>query len=101
MESRVHVREIDQLSGALARGSSQGLAKGARVALMMPNLPQYMVASRPCFVPDSSWQREPALHRTRARAPTQGFGCEAIIVLENFAKTLEEVIRKTNFGATS
>ena len=45
MESRITFREIDELSSALGAWlQAKGLAKGARVALMMPNVPQYMVA---------------------------------------------------------
>ena len=43
--SRLRFADIDRLSHDLAAWlQSLGLAHGARIALMMPNLPQYMVA---------------------------------------------------------
>jgi len=45
MGVRLKFREVDELSHALAAWfQSKGLSKGDRVAVMMPNLPQYMVA---------------------------------------------------------
>ena len=45
MEVRWTYGQLDELSKALAGWfQSRGLAKGARIALMMPNVPQYMVA---------------------------------------------------------
>jgi long-chain acyl-CoA synthetase len=98
MESRVTFREIDQLSGALGAWlQSKGLAKGARIALMMPNLPQYMVAIaavlRAGFVVVNM---NPLYTARELEHQLNDSGAEAIIVLENFAKTLEEVIRKTS-----
>ena len=45
MGSRLRFREVDELSYALAAWlQHQGLKHGDRVAVMMPNLPQYMIA---------------------------------------------------------
>ncbi|MEY2837758.1 MAG: hypothetical protein RJB60_57, partial [Pseudomonadota bacterium] len=45
MDVRWTYQQLDDLSTALAAWfQSRGLAKGARIALMMPNVPQYMVA---------------------------------------------------------
>src|SRR3982751_3378591 len=45
MGRAISFREVDQASAAFAGWlQSQGLAKGDRVALMMPNVPQYPVA---------------------------------------------------------
>ncbi len=73
-----------------------GLGKGARVALMMPNLLQYPVAifgvlraglvgvnCNPLYTPR---ELEHQLNDS---------GAEAIVILENFAKTLEDVIGRT------
>src|SRR5690606_38244145 len=45
MDTRLTFGQVDELSRALAAWfQSKGLAKGSRVALMMPNVPQYAVA---------------------------------------------------------
>ena len=45
MDATMTYRQLDEASQALAAWlQSTGLERGARVALMMPNLPQYMVA---------------------------------------------------------
>ena len=45
MDVRCTFSQVDELSVALAAWlQSLGLTKGARVALMMPNVPQYLVA---------------------------------------------------------
>ena len=44
MDSRLTFRDIDELSSAFASWlQGLGLERGARVAVMMPNVPQYMV----------------------------------------------------------
>src|SRR5580765_2822967 len=64
MDKAITFGEIDTLSQALAAWlQGRGLSRGARVAIMMPNVLQY-----------------PA-------------GAEAVIVLENFASTLEQALR--------
>jgi long-chain acyl-CoA synthetase len=94
MEARLKYREVDELSQNLAAWlQSLGLAPGARVALMMPNIPQYLVAMagvlRGGFVVvnvNPLYTARELLHQLNDS------GAEAIIVLENFAHTLEEVI---------
>ncbi len=96
MEARLKYREVDELSQNLAAWlQSLGLAPGARVALMMPNIPQYLVAMagvlRGGFVVvnvNPLYTARELLHQLNDS------GAEAIIVLENFAHTLEEVIRE-------
>ena len=89
--------EINELSRAFGAWlQSIGLQKGARVALMMPNLLQYPVAIigvlragcvvvnvNPLYTPR---ELEHQLHDS---------GAEAIVILENFATTLQAVIAKT------
>ena len=76
MGKAISFAQVDEASRALAAWlQAQGLDKGDRVAVMMPNVPQYPVAiagdpaRRAC-----GGQRQPALHAARARAPAQGFG---------------------------
>ncbi|HJV69818.1 long-chain-fatty-acid--CoA ligase [Ideonella sp.] len=96
--SRLRYREIDELSHALAAWlQAKGLAKGDRVALMMPNLPQYMVAigavlRAGCVVVNVN----PLYTARELTHQLKDSGARAIIVLENFAHTLEEAIAGTD-----
>ena len=70
--------EVDKLSRAFAAYlQGLGLAKGDRVAVMMPNCPQYPIAVRghPARRADPG-ERQSALHAARARAPAQGLGLQ-------------------------
>ena len=97
MESSVTFREIDQLSSALGAWlQAKGLAKGARVALMMPNVPQYMVAIAAVLRAGYVVVNVNPLYTPRElEHQLSDSGAEAIVVLENFAKTLEEIVDKT------
>ena len=95
--SRLRFADIDRLSHDLAAWlQSLGLAHGARIALMMPNLPQYMVAIaavlRAGFVVVNV---NPLYTPRELEHQLVDSGAEAIVVLENFAGTLEEVIART------
>jgi len=97
MDKRVSFGEIDDLSRALGAWlQSLGLERGARVAIMMPNLPQYMVAIaailRAGFVVVNV---NPLYTPRELEHQLVDSGARAIIVLENFAHTLEEVIART------
>ena len=98
MGATITYRELDRLSTDFASWlqNTAGLGKGARVALMMPNLLQYPVAifgvlraglvgvnCNPLYTPR---ELEHQLNDS---------GAEAIVILENFARTLEEVIGRT------
>jgi long-chain acyl-CoA synthetase len=95
--SRLRFRELDELSQALAAWlQARGLARGARVALMMPNLPQYMIAIAAvlragCVVVNVN----PLYTARELEHQLKDSGAEAIVVLENFASTLAEVIDRT------
>jgi long-chain acyl-CoA synthetase len=95
--SRLRFREIDELSHALAAWlQARGLARGARVALMMPNLPQYMIAIAAvlragCVVVNVN----PLYTARELEHQLKDSGAEAIVVLENFAATLAQVIDRT------
>jgi long-chain acyl-CoA synthetase len=95
--SRLRFRELDELSQALAAWlQGRGLARGARVALMMPNLPQYMIAIAAvlragCVVVNVN----PLYTARELEHQLKDSGAEAIVVLENFACTLAEVIDRT------
>ena len=97
MGRRLRFREVDELSHALAAWlQAQGLAKGDRVALMMPNLPQYMVAIGAVLRAGCVVVNVNPLYTPRELAhQLKDSGARAIIVLENFAHTLEEAIDGT------
>lgn len=95
--SRVRYRDLDELSLALGAWlQNKGLAKGTRVAIMMPNLPQYMVSIaavlRAGFVVVNV---NPLYTARELQHQLNDSGAQAIIVLENFAHTLEEIIENT------
>jgi long-chain acyl-CoA synthetase len=94
MESRMSYRELDEVSAAIGAWlQSLGLQRGDRVALMMPNLPQYLVAIaavlRAGFVVVNV---NPLYTARELQHQLKDSGAKAIVVLENFAPTLEEVI---------
>ncbi|MDP3842847.1 MAG: long-chain fatty acid--CoA ligase [Oxalobacteraceae bacterium] len=89
--------EVDALSrklGAWLQG--RGLAKGARVAIMMPNVLQYPVAIAGILRAGYTVVNVNPLYTARElEHQLKDSGAEAIIILENFATTLEHVIAKT------
>lgn len=98
MDKRLTFREIDQLSQALGAWlQSKELERGARVAIMMPNLPQYMVAIAAVLRAGYVVVNVNPLYTPRElEHQLRDSGARAIIVLENFARTLEEVIARTD-----
>ncbi len=97
MDVRLRYRDLDDLSQALgAYLQSLGLERGARVALMMPNLPQYMVAIAAVLRAGYAVVNVNPLYTPRElEHQLSDSGAQAIVVLENFAATLEEVIEHT------
>ena len=98
MDKAVSYREFDQMSLALAAYlQSKGLAKGARVALMMPNVLQYPIATAAVLRAGYTVVNVNPLYTPRElEHQLKDSGAEAIIVLENFATTVQRVIAKTN-----
>ena len=96
-EERLRFRDIDELSQSLgAWFQTKGLARGARIALMMPNLPQYMVAIAAVLRAGYVVVNVNPLYTARElEHQLKDSGAESIVVLENFAITLEEVIDRT------
>ncbi len=89
--------ELDATSRALAAWlQSLGLAPGARVALMMPNLLQYAVAIAAVLRAGMTVVNVNPLYRPRElEFQLNDSGAEAIIVLENFAHVLSEALPQT------
>ncbi len=89
--------QTDSLSRALAAYlQGLGLFKGDRVAIMMPNVPQYPVAVaailRAGFVVVNV---NPLYTPRELEHQLKDSGAKAIIIIENFANTLEQCIAAT------
>jgi long-chain acyl-CoA synthetase len=97
MGTRLTFADVDDLSQDLGAWlQQQGLERGARVALMMPNLPQYMVAIAAVLRAGYVVVNVNPLYTPRElEHQLNDSGAEAIVVLENFAAILEEVIDRT------
>jgi long-chain acyl-CoA synthetase len=89
--------ELDEASRALAAWlQSRGLKKGARVAIMMPNVLQYPVAIAGVLRAGCTVVNVNPLYKPRElEFQLTDAGAEAIIVLENFAAVLEQALPKT------
>jgi long-chain acyl-CoA synthetase len=89
--------EVDAMSKRLGAWlQSRGLEKGARVALMMPNVLQYPVALAAVLRAGYTVVNVNPLYTARELAhQLNDSGAEAIIILENFATTLEQVVAST------
>jgi long-chain acyl-CoA synthetase len=97
MDKSITYRELDQLSSALAAYlQSKGLAKGARVAIMLPNVLQYPVATAAALRAGYAIVNVNPLYTPRElEHQLRDSGAEAIVVLENFAHTVQQVIGRT------
>jgi long-chain acyl-CoA synthetase len=90
--------ELERLSGEFAAwlGGELGLARGARVAIMLPNLLQYPVALFGVLRAGMTVVNVNPLYTPRElKHQLTDSGAEAILILENFAATLEKVIGET------
>jgi long-chain acyl-CoA synthetase len=80
--------------GAFLQG--RGLAKGARVALMMPNILQYPVCLFGTLIAGCTVVNVNPLYTARElEHQLADSGAEVIVVVENFAHTLQEVVART------
>lgn len=97
MDKSISYRDLDQMSVALAAYlQGRGLQRGARVAIMMPNVLQYPVATAAVLRAGYAVVNVNPLYTPRElEHQLKDAGAEAIIVLENFAHTVEQVIAKT------
>ena len=89
--------ELDRLSGRMAAWlQGRGLKPGARVAIMLPNVLQYPVAMAAVLRAGYVIVNVNPLYTPRElQHQLTDSGAEAIVVLENFAHTLEQVVDKT------
>jgi long-chain acyl-CoA synthetase len=97
MGKSITFSELDEASRAFACFlQSRGLRKGARVAVMLPNVLQYPVClfgvlRAGCVVANVN----PLYTPRELEHQLTDSGAETIVVLENFAHTLQDVIAKT------
>ncbi|QHP67687.1 long-chain fatty acid--CoA ligase [Bradyrhizobium sp. LCT2] len=98
MDKSISYRDLDQMSVALAAYlQGRGLQRGARVAIMMPNVLQYPIATAAVLRAGFAVVNVNPLYTPRElEHQLKDSGAEAIIVLENFAHTVEQVITKTS-----
>jgi len=95
-------RQLDEASLAFAAWLQHdaGLARGERVALMMPNLMQYPVALLGALRAGLVVVNVNPLYTPRElEHQLQDSGAAAIVVLENFAAKLEQVVAATRLRA--
>ena len=97
MGKSITYREVDQLSLRIAGWlQNKGLAKGARVAIMMPNVLHYPVIMAAVLRAGYTVVNVNPLYTPRElEHQLNDSGAEAIFILENFASTLQQVISKT------
>jgi long-chain acyl-CoA synthetase len=97
MDKFLTYAELDAMSKRLASWlQSRGMARGARVAVMMPNVLQYPVALAAILRAGYTVVNVNPLYTPRElEHQLEDSGSEAIIVLENFAHTVQQVLGKT------
>ncbi|AXA90908.1 long-chain-fatty-acid--CoA ligase [Massilia sp. YMA4] len=97
MDRFLTYRDLDRHSRAMAAWLRQrGLGKGARVAIMMPNVLQYPIAVAAILRAGCTVVNVNPLYTPRElEHQLRDSGAEAIVLLENFADTLEKVLPRT------
>lgn len=89
--------ELDVMSGKFGAWlQSRGLKKGTRVAIMMPNVLQYPIALAAVLRAGFTVVNVNPLYTPRElEHQLVDSGAEAIVILENFAHTLQQVVGRT------
>lgn len=97
MDRWMSYQQLDELSAALGAWlQAQGLEPGARVAIMLPNIPQFAVTMAAVLRAGYTCVNVNPLYTPRElEHQLKDSGATTIVILENFAKTLEEVIDRT------
>ena len=98
MGKSITYAELDEASRAFAAWlQSKGLKRGARVAIMMPNVLQYPVAIVGVLRAGMTCVNVNPLYKPRElEFQLKDAGAEAIVVLENFASVLQEALPLTD-----
>ena len=89
-------RQVDEMSRAFAAyAQTLGLAQGDRVAIMMPNVPQYPVVVAGLLRAGLVVVNVNPLYTPRElEHQLKDSGAKAIVIIENFATTLQEVLHE-------
>jgi acyl-CoA synthetase (AMP-forming)/AMP-acid ligase II len=97
MERWMSYGQLDDYSSALGAWlQSKGLPPGSRVAIMLPNIPQFAVTMAAVLRAGYTCVNVNPLYTARELShQLKDSGATSIIILENFAHTLEEVIEET------
>ncbi|MDF2465370.1 MAG: long-chain-fatty-acid--CoA ligase-like protein [Ramlibacter sp.] len=97
MGKEISYAQTDALSRAFAAYlQGLGLAKGDRIAIMMPNVPQYPVAVAAILRAGYVVVNVNPLYTPRElEHQLKDSGSKAIVIVENFANTLEQCIANT------
>jgi long-chain acyl-CoA synthetase len=97
MERWMSYGELDSLSAALGAWlQGRGLEPGARIAIMLPNIPQFAVTMAAVLRAGFTCVNVNPLYTPRElEHQLKDSGATAIVILENFAKSLEEVVDHT------
>jgi long-chain acyl-CoA synthetase len=97
MDKSITYAEVDRMSRQMAAWlQGRGLKQGARVAIMMPNVLQYPVAMAAALRAGYTIVNVNPLYTPRElQHQLNDSGAEAIVVLENFAHTVEQVLANT------
>jgi long-chain acyl-CoA synthetase len=97
MDQWMSYRRLDDLSSAFGAWlQSRGLEKDARIAIMLPNIPQFPVTMSAVLRAGYTCVNVNPLYTPRElEHQLKDSGATAIVILENFCHTLAEVIGKT------
>ena len=89
--------QLDDLSSAMGAWlQSQGLEPGARVAIMLPNVPQFAVTMAGILRAGYTCVNVNPLYTARElEHQLKDSGAKAIVIIENFATTLEQCLVHT------
>ena len=99
MDKTISYAEYDRLSGAFAAWlqSHAKLQKGDRIAIMLPNVLQYPIALFGALRAGLTVVNTNPLYTARElEHQLKDSGAKAIVILENFAHVLEQVIARTD-----
>lgn len=97
MERWMTYRQLDELSKSLGAWlQSRGLEPGARIAIMLPNVPQFAVTMAAVLRAGYTCVNVNPLYTARElEHQLKDSGATAIVILENFCHTLEQAIDRT------
>ena len=97
MERWMSYADLDRQSAALGAWlQTQGLDPGARVALMLPNIPQFPVSMAAVLRAGFTCVNVNPLYTARElQHQLTDSGATVIVILENFVHTLAEVVEET------